>query len=208
MSAPIRIEAQSIRTQCERMRLIIEQLLTFARKPSAAPGPVVLHDVASRVTSWLEPIARKKQVRLEVVPDDAPRVSCVAHVGLVEQALTNVTLNAIQAVGDGGAVRVSVCDAVRPGPDGGEGSAGLWAVIEVTDDGVGIDPDIRAKIFDPFFTTKSVGDGTGLGLAITHEIVQEHGGFITVDSATALDAGSEGHGTTMRLFFPREGACP
>ncbi len=206
VSAPIRVEAESIRSQCERMRVIIEQLLTFARKPSAAPGPVVLHDVAARVTTWLEPIARKKQARLELEPDPASDVRCIAHVGLVEQALTNVMLNAIQAVGDGGAVRVSVCDEVRPGPDAGEDSAARWAVIEVSDDGVGIDPEIRTKIFDPFFTTKSIGDGTGLGLAITHEIVQEHGGFITVDSATALDAGNEGHGTTMRLFFPREGA--
>ena len=125
--------------------------------------------------------------------------------GLVEQALTNVTLNALQAVGTDGTVRLAVREETRPGE--GSDKQARWAVLEVSDNGIGIAPEIRAKIFDPFFTTKAVSEGTGLGLAITHEIVQEHGGFIEVDSHTLSEseANSE-HGTTMRLYFKSEGA--
>jgi signal transduction histidine kinase len=208
VSEETRQEAESIRSQCERMRIIIEQLLTFARKPSGQPVSVSLMEVASRVTAWLEPVARKKQAQLvlESAGSDAAEVRCIAHVGLVEQALTNVTLNALQAVGEGGVVRVCVREEVRSGqtPDSLPQS---WAVMEVRDNGSGIAKEIRSQIFDPFFTTKSVREGTGLGLSITHEIVQEHGGFIELDSHTSADPVPSGdHGTTMRLYFKSESA--
>lgn len=201
----VREEAESIRAQCERMRIIVEQLLTFARKPGGTPDAVSLVEVARRVTAWLEPIARKREARLELATGEA-EVRCVAHVGLVEQALTNVTLNAIQAVGAGGTVRVAAREERRPAPGAGpRAEPARWAVLEVSDDGSGIAEELQRKVFDPFFTTKSVGEGTGLGLAITHEIVQEHGGFIVMDSHTAgAPSGSGRHGTTMRLFFPAE----
>ena len=79
--------------------------------------------------------------------------------------------------------------------------------MEVRDNGSGIAKEIRSQIFDPFFTTKSVREGTGLGLSITHEIVQEHGGFIELDSHTSADPVPSGdHGTTMRLYFKSESA--
>ncbi|HEX2571852.1 MAG TPA: ATP-binding protein [Polyangia bacterium] len=203
-SEEARSEAESIRSQCERMRIIVEQLLTFARKPSGPPSSVSLVDVASRVTAWLQPVARKKGARLERAAGGAD-VRCVAHVGLVEQALTNVTLNALQAVGEGGMVRVAVREETRRG-ETSEARPARWAVLEVSDNGSGIAPEIRAKIFDPFFTTKSIGEGTGLGLAITHEIVQEHGGFIELDSRTSGETPQSGeHGTTMRLYFRLDG---
>ncbi|APR86470.1 Sensor protein of zinc sigma-54-dependent two-component system [Minicystis rosea] len=201
----VREEAESIREQCERMRLIVEQLLTFARKPGGSPDAISLGEVARRVTAWLAPLAKKKEARLELTTGDA-EVRCVAHMGLVEQALTNVTLNAIQAVGVGGTVRVAAREERRPAPDKGPSTAhSRWAVLEVSDDGSGIATELQSKIFDPFFTTKSVGEGTGLGLAITHEIVQEHGGFIVMDSHTAGAPSQSGeHGTTMQLFFQAE----
>lgn len=204
-SDDVRAEAESIRSQCERMRLIVEQLLTFARKPSGQPSVVPLQDVARRVTAWLEPVARKKNCRLELVQNSG-EVRCIAHVGLIEQALTNITLNALQAVGEDGLVRVAVREEERP--SGSErDKPQKWAVVEVSDNGSGIAKEIRNKIFDPFFTTKAVSEGTGLGLSITHEIVQEHGGFIEVDSHTFDEKTSSGeHGTTMRLYFKAEGA--
>lgn len=203
-SDDVRTEAESIRSQCERMRIIVEQLLTFARKPSGQPSSVLLYDVARRVTAWLEPVARKKNSRIELLPPTA-EVRCTAHVGLLEQALTNITLNALQAVGEDGLVRIAVREEEKPG--GASESPQKWAIIEVSDNGSGIANEIRAKIFDPFFTTKAVSEGTGLGLSITHEIVQEHGGFIELDSHTAAEQNSPGeHGTTMRLYFKAEGA--
>ncbi len=204
VSEEIRFEAESIRNQCERMRIIVEQLLTFARKPSGLPSSVVLGDVAGRVTAWLESVARKKNAKLELVASSTD-VRCIAHVGLVEQALTNITLNALQAVGADGLVRVAVREETRSEKNA-EAKKTRWAVLEVCDNGSGIAPEIRAQIFDPFFTTKSVSEGTGLGLAITHEIVQEHGGFIELDSHTSAEPLPCGeHGTTMRLYFKSEG---
>jgi signal transduction histidine kinase len=194
----VREEAESIRTQAERMRAIVEQLLTFARKPSGLPTRVALADVAARVATWLEPIARKKNARVEVLAGEA-RGPCRAHAGLVEQAVTNVTMNAIQAVSEGGTVQIKTREDLRPST---AAASGRWSVLEVIDDGSGIPPEIRSQIFDPFFTTKPVGQGTGLGLAITHEIVQEHGGIIAVESRTSTEG--DGHGTTMRLFFQAE----
>jgi two-component system, NtrC family, sensor kinase len=68
-------------------------------------------------------------------------------------------------------------------------------VVEISDTGVGIDPENVAKIYDPFYTTKGVGRGTGLGLAVTYGIVQEHSGHITVNSAP-------GRGTNFRIVLP------
>lgn len=201
----IRFEAESIRGQCERMRIIVEQLLTFARKPSGQPSSVSLGDVATRVTAWLEPVARKKSARLELLKSSAD-IRSIAHVGLVEQALTNVTLNALQAVGEGGLVRITTREETRS-TDGPEARPTRWALLEVSDNGSGIAPEIRSQIFDPFFTTKAVSEGTGLGLSITHEIMQEHGGFIELDSHTSGEPSQSGaHGTTMRLYFKAEAA--
>jgi signal transduction histidine kinase len=68
-------------------------------------------------------------------------------------------------------------------------------VVQISDTGVGIDPDNVAKIYDPFYTTKGVGQGTGLGLAVSYGIVQEHSGHISVNSAP-------GRGTTFRITLP------
>ncbi|MEZ4296739.1 MAG: ATP-binding protein [Polyangiaceae bacterium] len=151
------------------------------------------------------PLAKKKDVKVDIVTSE-PEVRCVAHVGLVEQALTNITMNAIQAVSAGGSVRVTAREERRPAPgESPDAAPTRWAVLEVTDDGSGIARELQSKIFDPFFTTKSVGEGTGLGLAITHEIVQEHGGFILMESHTAeAPSGSGRHGTTMQLYFQAE----
>ncbi|MEZ4303047.1 MAG: ATP-binding protein, partial [Polyangiaceae bacterium] len=201
----VREEAESIRTQCERMRIIVEQLLTFARKPGGSRDTISLGDLARRVKTWLAPLAKKKDVKVDIVTGE-PEVRCVAHVGLVEQALTNITMNAIQAVSAGGSVRVTAREERRPAPgESPDAAPTRWAVLEVTDDGSGIARELQSKIFDPFFTTKSVGEGTGLGLAITHEIVQEHGGFILMESHTAeAPSGSGRHGTTMQLYFQAE----
>ena len=134
-SDDVRAEAESIRSQCERMRIIVEQLLTFARKPSGQPSTVSLQDVARRVTAWLTPVARKKSCELSLVPPSAD-IRCIAHVGLIEQALTNITVNALQAVGEDGIVRVAVREEVRSdkSPDG---KPQKWAVLEVRDNGSG-----------------------------------------------------------------------
>jgi two-component system, NtrC family, sensor kinase len=102
----------------------------------------------------------------------------------LQQVFTNLILNARDAMFDGGTITLTT-------KTGDEESV----VIEVADNGVGIEPENLSKIYDPFFTTKGVGSGTGLGLAVTYGIVQEHSGTIEATSEV-------GKGTTFRLEFP------
>jgi signal transduction histidine kinase len=101
----------------------------------------------------------------------------------LQQVFLNLLLNAVHAVDPGGAIRIVTR------------SAGGEVIVQVEDDGAGIDPEIRDRIFDPFFTTKSVGEGSGLGLGIAYGIVRSHGGEITVES-------EPGRGTCFSVHLP------
>ena len=108
----------------------------------------------------------------------------------LRQVLVNLTLNALEAVGDGGTVRVS-CRLEEPDPD--RGGADMVA-IAVDDSGPGVKAEVRDRIFEPFFTTKA--EGSGLGLSIVHAIVTQHGGEIAVEEAP-------GGGARFVLRLPR-----
>jgi two-component system cell cycle sensor histidine kinase/response regulator CckA len=113
--------------------------------------------------------------------------------------LLNLLLNAIQAMPEGGSVRVETTAVTRQRPGLELAPEQLFVLIEVTDSGPGIPEDVREKIFEPFFTTKEGRGGTGLGLAVCSGIVKEHDGWIEVD------AGPRG-GTVFRVFLPAMGA--
>lgn len=123
-----------------------------------------LTDGAMRVAST----RAKPGVYFERSYEDVPRVPCNAN--QLRQVLVNLIVNAVQAVGDEGRIRLVT------GCDGGV------AFVRVEDDGPGMSDDTRERLFDPFFTTKPVGDGTGLGLYVSYEIVKNHGGEIVVQS--------------------------
>jgi CheY-like chemotaxis protein len=119
----------------------------------------------------------------------------------VHQVLMNLATNAVQALGAGGVLRVSLhttrYDARRIATIGSI-EPGDYIVLEVADTGSGIAPDVLDRIFDPFFTTKEVGVGTGLGLSLVHGIVTELGGSIDVTS-------TPGAGSVFTVYFPRAG---
>ena len=101
----------------------------------------------------------------------------------LQQVFLNLVLNALQALGESGTIRIAT------------GKQGEFVFARVEDDGCGIEPEIRERIFDPFFTTKPVGEGTGLGLGITYGIIRNHGGDISVES-------EPGRGTRFRVQLP------
>lgn len=103
------------------------------------------------------------------------------------QVLVNVVKNAAEAAAPAGQVRISAFRESLP--------EGIGTVVQVDDDGAGIASDIQQRIFDPFFTTKPVGEGTGLGLFVVHEIVEQHGGSVAVDS-------EPGSGTRLWVHIP------
>ncbi len=172
--------ARVIVSATERIARIIRQLLAFARRETAHKTACDLSTLAKRTTELLESLAAKRHVTLRVVSGDIP---CVvdADAPQIEQVLTNLVMNAIQA-SDGGTVQIGV-DATDEKPPADHGGAkATYARVRVKDDGCGISEENLPHIFEPFFTTKDVGQGTGLGLSISYGIVREHGGWIAASS--------------------------
>jgi len=190
--------ARIIDDQAGRMTALIRQLLDFARRRPPHKARVNLNLLARQVVQVLEAEATREQVRLTLSPsDDNPELWIDAS--QIQQVLTNLVMNAIQASGEGGGVRIRVRKQPPPPNRGSRGPAEYMA-IQVSDQGEGIQPDDLEKIFEPFFTTKKAGRGTGLGLSIAQGIVEEHGGWIEVDS-------SPGQGARFTVWLPAEEAA-
>jgi CheY-like chemotaxis protein len=122
----------------------------------------------------------------------------------LESSLLNLVINARDALPEGGRIVVVTANqTVDHAVDDGNfrADAGDYAMLSVSDNGIGMPGTVLARIFEPFFTTKEPGHGTGLGLSMIYSFVQECGGFMTVDSAP-------GRGTTIRLYLKRWEAVP
>jgi PAS domain S-box-containing protein len=171
--------------QAQRCRVIVGDLLIFARSRRDERRRVAPADLVSRVARVFERDSARYGVRFAVdVADDLPPVDIDA-VG-IEQVLANLLTNAFQASSSGGLVELHVrADAER-----------LEMVVE--DDGVGISPDAMPRLFEPFYTTKAPGQGTGLGLSVSHAIVEQHGGSIEAENRGDRPSGAR---FTVRLPF-------
>lgn len=184
--------AKIIVAQAERVTRIVRQLLDFARRRAPNRADTDLGALVDRTTQLLAGLAKKSRVALAMSP--SPEIRANVDPTQIEQAVTNLVMNAIQAMPEGGDVAITVRPEVA-GPDGAPDGAQACAVIEVTDTGVGIAPEDLDRIFEPFFTTKGIGEGTGLGLSVTHGIVEDHGGWMRASSTL-------GGGTRISLFVP------
>jgi signal transduction histidine kinase len=191
--------ARIVLEQSERMTRIIRQLLDFARRRGPQKAPCNLPQVARQTVSLLKPLAEKRGVQTAVLaPDDLADVE--ADGAQIQQVLTNLVVNAVQAMPKGGTVTVTLTDEdATPPPDHG-GERGRWLRCDVADTGAGIAPEHQAHIFEPFFTTKDVGEGTGLGLSVAYGMIREHGGWIAVRSQL-------GQGSTFSVYLPRSPAA-
>ena len=182
---PADAEALSvIRDQARRSRAIVRDLLSFVRQREANALPICLSDVVAATVRGLAPSISRSGVLVQAT-DDAERGVVLADRAGIEQVVTNVVGNAVQAAGEGGHVWVST----RCGDDECE--------LVVEDDGAGIPDELLPRIFDPFFTTKQTGEGTGLGLSVTLGIVEQLGGRIGVE------ARGGGSGTRFVVVLPR-----
>ena len=189
--------ARIVAEQADRMTALIRQLLDFARPRPLHKATVNVASMAARACELVATIARKANVTLKPpAPDDTLRVE--ADEGQLHQVLTNLVVNAIQAMPDGGTAELAVRVVEQVAPPYVGQQAPRWLAIEVRDTGIGMDDETRARIFEPFFTTKQVGEGTGLGLSVTWGIVREHGGWIDVQSVP-------GKGSTFTVYLPAGG---
>jgi PAS domain S-box-containing protein len=178
-----------------RAAALTQQLLAFSRRQRVAPHVVELR----RVVAGLERILRRvlpENVAL-CVEAQAPG-TVFADPAQLEVVILNLAVNARDALPGGGTIRIRVFEAEEGAADPGDGEVppGPLAVLEVRDDGVGMDAATRARIFEPFFTTKPPGRGTGLGLATVYGIVSQSGGEIRVRS-------EPGRGSAFRVYLPR-----
>ena len=165
--------------QSERMASIIRQLLDFGRRGGTDKEATDLGAVVENTVRLLEPLARQRHVELELSLPARPIVAAVNPLEL-GQVLSNLALNAVQAMPKGGRSVVELREEEERGRP--------VAVLSVSDEGTGIRPEDVPRVFDPFFTTKGVGEGTGLGLSVAYGIVADHGGRVSV--ATEWGRGS------------------
>jgi signal transduction histidine kinase len=191
--------AAAIKLEADKMTAIIRQLLDFARASAPRKLPVDLRTVVRQTIAMLDAMAEKKHVGLVFAPGAEEAIAEIDS-GQIQQVLTNLTVNAIQAMPGGGQVQFSINRRSGRSPDGGSGGPTTFYAIEVRDQGTGISEEHMQQLFEPFFTTKEVGAGTGLGLSIAYGIVQEHGGWIDVTSQV-------GEGSCFTVFLP-QGAKP
>ncbi len=169
----------------DRVSRIVQSLRGLARTDSPKRHSTHLPDLVETSLEILRGRLRRANIDVVQDHDPAPRAPCVSS--QISQVLLNLLLNAVQAI-----------ESVRP--QGGrivvrsrrlDGAM----LVEIEDNGCGIDPGNLPRVFDPFFTTKDVGEGTGLGLSISHNIVTGHGGRLEVDS-------KPGEGSTFRVYLP------
>jgi len=171
--------AESLRGEIARLNGLISDFLSYG-KPTAIRRENL--DVRDLLRAIVEEIDREAQPRgVRVTLDPGPACSIPADKGLLKSAFFNVALNAVQLMGPGGEVRISLH----------EGAGGCR--VDFDDDGPGIPAENLAKIFEPYFSTRD--GGVGLGLAMTRKIVMDHGGEI-------FAANRSGGGTRFEFFFP------
>jgi signal transduction histidine kinase len=175
----VRDSAAIVDTATSRVTDVVERLKSFAKLDQAESQ---LTDLNETVRTTLATV-RHKLDDIDVTTEltELPDVLCVPR--QINQVLVNVLLNAADAIDTNGSIHI----ATR--------RTDAHAVIEITDDGCGIEPSVLPKIFDPGFTTKGVGVGAGLGLAISHQIVDAHDGNIRATS-------KPGQGTTLTIDLP------
>jgi two-component system cell cycle sensor histidine kinase/response regulator CckA len=188
--------SQQIAQAAERAAGLTRQLLTFSRRQVMQPRRLDLNVVVSNMTMMLGRILGEDiALQLHYWPQPA---YIKADSSMIEQVLLNLVVNARDAMPKGGQLAIKIATS-KADPNyrkyQPESKAEDFICLNVSDTGCGIDPETLRRIFEPFFTTKEVGKGTGLGLATVYGIINQHQGWIEVDSEV-------GKGSTFRVFLP------
>jgi len=199
-----RSDVEEIRKASERAASLTRQLLAYSRRQMLQPEILDLNVVVAEMDKLLQRLIGENIALATVLAPDLGRVR--ADPNQIEQVLVNLAVNARDAMADRGGGKLTIETAnvdlddeftqahlgSKPGP---------YAMLAVTDTGMGMDAHVLAHLFEPFFTTKEVGKGTGLGLATVYGIVKQSDGYISVYS-------EPGRGSSFKIYLPRLTALP
>ena len=193
-----------IQRAARRAAALTGQLLAFSRKQIHHPRVLDINALLLNMQRLLRPLIPENIGLSYDLAEQAGNIK--ADPGQLEQIVLNLVVNAVDAMENGGRLRIATACADRSEilPDRKlEIPQAQYVLIRVEDDGHGIAPAILDKVFEPFFTTKAQGKGTGLGLSMVYGIVKQSGGFVDVES-------QPGKGSAFRVYLPRvnEEACP
>ena len=190
---------EQIQQAGERAAALTRQLLTLGRREFTEPRIIDLNAIASRSETMLKRLIGENIIVLTNYLQNLPSIK--ADPGQIDQVILNLAVNARDAMPNGGRMTIatSIClhNQLEAAPGLEELPSGEYVQFLVSDTGIGMTEDVRARIFEPFFSTKGVGKGTGLGLSTVYGIVKQNNGAIAVES-------EPGAGATFRILFPIE----
>lgn len=165
----------------------VRRIQEFTRtRPQEPPSVLDLSKLASEVVEMMKPVwqdgARAQGRDIDILLDLGSSAYALGNAPELREVLTNVLLNAVQAMPNGGSICIST----------GCSNSSSW--VQIADSGIGMPDDVKNRVFDPFFTTRGV-EGTGLGMSVAYGIIKRHGGRISIESAP-------GKGTSVTIFLP------
>ena len=172
---------ETLQSETERLQILLDNFLKLVSGHEINTRPVDISNVVRHLVEFFTPQAEELAIRMRMLLSDQELI-CELDESLIQQALLNLCLNALQAMPSGGELIVETT------------AEDEWARIDVTDTGIGIAAEVLDKLFKPFFSTRK--GGSGLGLSVTRRIVSEHGGTIEVHS-------EPGKGSRFSVRLPR-----
>jgi signal transduction histidine kinase len=184
--------ARDIQKQAARIRTVVHQLLNFSERANSGVQRADLKGLVDETLCILQPIADKGGVQ---IVQSGGSVEAQFNSAEIQQVVTNLVTNAIQAMPTGGKLEIMTDATLTTVPGRPRGEPEPFARITVRDHGVGIPPDALPCIFDPFVAHDGIDDGARLGLSVSYQIIEEHGGWITVDTRL-------GEGTSFHVHLP------
>jgi two-component system, cell cycle sensor histidine kinase and response regulator CckA len=193
LSAGNRIYCERLIEATKRATVLVRQLLAFSRKHPIRPQTVDMNSIVTEIIKMLQPLLSAR-VQLVVNCRDK-NLMVYADPSQLELMIMNLVINARDAMPEGGILSLVTSAETLPEEAVLLDAAKDFVVLEVSDTGIGMPPEIKQRIFEPFFSTKDIGKGTGLGLSMVYGIVEQANGHITVES-------EPDQGTTFRIYLP------